>query len=68
MARQCMDCSDPIEHCNGFVVAGDLLLFQDGKLKGEDIREICGRCVLIRTIDPDNPRYPEPRNAEETTK
>ena len=30
----------------GFVKAGDLMEYEDGKRKAEDVRELCGRCTL----------------------
>ena len=44
--RKCSCCRAPVYGCNSFVKAGDLIEFEDGKRKGEDIRELCGKCGL----------------------
>lgn len=45
--RQCFFCSSLIINCNGFVIAGDMLDFLDGKIAAFEIRELCGKCVFI---------------------
>ena len=43
--RKCR-CGAEIINCNGFVKAVDFLEFIEGKRKKEDVRELCGRCIL----------------------
>jgi len=42
MKRICEDCKIKIINCMGFVNAGDWLA------KKKHIRELCGKCVLLR--------------------
>jgi hypothetical protein len=44
--RSCYKCGDPISACMGYVKAGDFLEFMVRKRDKNDIREICGKCVL----------------------
>jgi hypothetical protein len=43
--RRCDLCGVPINKCMGFVKAGDWLDLIDGKIKAEQVRELCGLCV-----------------------
>jgi hypothetical protein len=42
--RACWVCSEPIFECMGFVAAGDLTDFLEGKRTS--VRETCGGCIL----------------------
>ena len=48
MSRRCVnpDCSRPISECNGFIVARDFLAFLEKQLSAQEVRELCGRCIL----------------------
>ena len=48
ITRRCINpkCSRVIEACNGFVVARDVLLATEGKLRWDQVRELCGVCVF----------------------
>lgn len=43
--RACLRCERPIERCNGFVLARDLVAYFEDRIKGPEIREYCGGCV-----------------------
>jgi hypothetical protein len=46
--RHCSNaaCKRPIDQAFGFTNASDWLEFAQGTKKAEDVRELCGRCVL----------------------
>lgn len=44
MTRNCVGCGKEILECMGFVKAGDLLEFLDGKRVQVAVRELCGTC------------------------
>ena len=44
--RKCIRCGKPITKSDGGVLARDLTAFREGKIKGSEIREQCGHCVL----------------------
>jgi hypothetical protein len=48
--RLCIGCDGHITGCFGFVIARDMLEYYEGKRRAEDIRELCGRCVLRFSI------------------
>ncbi len=50
--RQCSnpECKRPIEGCNGFVKAGDLMEAMAGERPVEQVREMCGKCGLLAFI------------------
>ena len=44
--RACAVCQTPIEGCNGFVRAGDVMELLAGSRKPCAVRELCGKCVM----------------------
>jgi len=44
--RKCMRCGKQITKSDGGVLARDLIAFHEGRIKGSEIRETCGLCVL----------------------
>lgn len=46
--RYCINplCKREIRACNGFVVARDVLLAYENKLRWDQVRELCGVCVF----------------------
>ena len=48
-SRECyiFGCGNRIHVCNGAVVAGDMLLWQNGQIPANCIRERCGDCTLL---------------------
>lgn len=48
--RVCSYCKNEVFNvCNGFVNAGDMVLFMRGQIMGNQVRERCQRCVLRHT-------------------
>ena len=45
--RHCIDCGIKIIECMGFVIFLDFLEALEGKRKWNDVRERCGKCVLL---------------------
>lgn len=48
--RHCIECGRSITLCNGFTLARDVVAAMAGELPGEWVRELCGRCVLLRDL------------------
>ena len=46
-ARKCHRCGASIFACMGFVNAGDFLKAIEGVILFSEVRELCGKCVLI---------------------
>jgi len=46
--RKCQKCGVNILECMGFVNAGDFLKAVEGEIAFSEIRELCGKCVLIQ--------------------
>lgn len=46
--RKCInpECNREIRACNGFVVARDAVLAYGGKLRWDQVRELCGVCIF----------------------
>jgi len=49
--RKCCRCGAVITACNGFVMASDFLEVLASKREWSEIREHCGRCVIILSKD-----------------
>lgn len=48
MERKCVFCFTLIEECMGGVVAGDFLKLVAGLITPTEVREVCGKCALVR--------------------
>lgn len=48
--RACHQCSSPIMECMGYVNAGDWNKLSRGEITGNEVREICGLCVLRHDV------------------
>ena len=46
MSRHCWKCGVEVDKCMGFVNCGVFVKFINKEIKFEDIRELCGKCVL----------------------
>lgn len=51
IARHCMDCKTKIFECMGFVVFGDFLEALSGQREWKNVRERCGKCVEIWSLN-----------------
>ncbi|GMU74136.1 MAG: hypothetical protein AMXMBFR44_3350 [Candidatus Campbellbacteria bacterium] len=58
MRRRCHKCKVCIEACFGFVKSGDFLEALEGTRAWEDVRELCGRCVLVVSLNLDGTPKP----------
>ena len=51
MIRYCCNCKTEVAECMGFVNAGDFIKAVDNKIPWFEVRELCGKCVLIKNTD-----------------
>lgn len=47
--RNCIFCKTIILECMGGVIAEDFILATSGQIPFSKIREVCGKCALVKT-------------------
>jgi len=48
--RRCYKCNAMLRECMGSVNYKDFMLATEGKILFKDVRELCGKCIMIKLL------------------